>query len=213
MAFTSYTCIDDVIRKHKIRWQSGQVVTPDQTAPPFSATFRSELDINLRYLPPVRSEAGAGEVILFPILREVWKDYREVLSLFTHENLEYDSDLTGYPDYFVCPSSEFGPFYPTPPYLLVVEAKLDDFEKAWGQCLAAMLAAQKLNAAPDRPVYGIASNGRAWEFGVLLGAEFTRQWGPVAISVLDELGQSLHAVFRACRDMALARKAAAPANP
>jgi len=213
MAFTSYTSIDAVIKKHKIRWQAGTVVVPDKTAPLFSATFLAELDINLRDLPPARSETGAGEVILFPILREVWKEYRSILSLFTHESLEFDSDLCGYPDYFICPRSEFGPFYPQPPYLLVVEAKLDDFEKAWGQCLAAMLAAQKLNGAADRPVYGIASNGRAWEFGILLGLDFTRQWGPVALATLDILSQSLHTVFRACRDMALAAKAPTPANP
>lgn len=212
MAFTSYTCIDDVIRKHRVRWVPGRVVEPAADAPPFSEAFRAELDINLHDLPPVRSETGAGEVILFPILREVWKAYRSVLSLFTHEALTFDADLTGYSDYFVCPRSEFGPFYPQPPYLLVMEAKLDDFEKAWGQCLAAMLAAQKLNGTPDHPVYGIASNGRAWEFGILLGSQFTRQWEPVSISTYDTLSQTLHTVFRACRDMALAPPTPA-ANP
>lgn len=213
MAFTSYTCIDDVIRKHRVRWRSGQVVTPDPTAPPFSPAFHAELDISLNELPPARSEIGAGEVILFPILREVWKAYRPVLSLFTHEALDFDADLCGYPDYFVCPRSEFGPFYPQPPYLLVAEAKLDDFEKAWGQCLSAMLAAQKLNGTPDKPVYGITSNGRSWEFGSLLGLDFTRQWGPFALADRDRLSQALHAVFRACRDMALASGTPASAGP
>ena len=107
--------------------------------------------------------------------------------------------------------SEFGPFYPTTPYLLVVEAKLDDFRRAWGQCLAAMLAAQRLNGNPDQPVYGIATNGRAWEFGVLRGVEFTRDPQNVGLLNLDAVGQMLHAAFRACRD--LARAAPSPAAP
>src|SRR5581483_8858078 len=136
MAFTSYSSVNDVIARHKVRCVAGRVVTVDPTAPPFSAAFRSELHFNLTRLPPIRSETGAGEQILFPIIREVWRDYHTNLNLFSHELLSYDADLTGYPDYFVCKQSEFGTFYPTPPYRLVVEAKLDDFVKAWGQCLA-----------------------------------------------------------------------------
>jgi hypothetical protein len=213
MAFTSYTCIDDVIKKHKVRCIPGQAVIPASDAPPFEQHFRDDLAFNLSEFPLDRSETGAGEVLMFPILREVWKSYRPVLSLFSHESLEFDSDLTGVPDYFVCKRSEFGPFYPTPPYLLVVEAKLADFAKAWGQCLAAMLAAQKLNAAADRPVYGIATNGKSWEFGVLLGNEFTQQPQPAALLNLDELGQALHAIFRKCRDMALAHTSPTSTTP
>jgi hypothetical protein len=212
MAFTSYSSVNDVIARHKVRCVTGPVVTPDPTAPLFSAAFRAELQFNLTHLPPIRSETGAGEQILFPIIREVWRDYHTELNLFSHELLTFDADLMDYPDYFVCKQSEFGTFYPTPPYLLIVEAKLDDFVKAWGQCLAAMLAAQKLNGTPEQAVYGIATNGRAWEFGVLRHNEFTQQQEPFGLADLDDLGRALHAVFRACRDMALAHTAPAPSS-
>lgn len=211
MAFSNYTSIDDVISKHRVRWVAGPVVTPAADAPPFGDYFREELAFNLREFPTGRSEVGAGELVLFPILREVWKSYRPDLLLFTHEPLEYDADLTGVPDYFVCKRSEFGPFYPTTPYLLVVEAKLADFGKAWGQCLAAMLAARRLNGTPDQPVYGIATNGDTWQFGVLVGNELTRDTQSVSLHNLDSVGQMLHAVFRACRDLALAHTPAAAA--
>lgn len=213
MAFTSYTSINDVIDKHKIRCVPGPVVATAADAPPFGDYFVPELTFNLREFPLNHSEIGAGELLIFPLLREVWKTYRPDVSFFTHEPLEYDGDLCGVPDYFVCKRSEFGPFYPTPPYLLVVEAKLADFAKAWGQCLAAMLAAQKLNGTPDQPVYGIATNGRTWEFGVLRANEFVCDPEAVAIHTLDALRQALHAVFRACRDMALAPRAPAAAGP
>jgi hypothetical protein len=213
MAFTDYRAIDDVIRKHRIRCTSGRVVTPAADAPPFDDYFRGELDLTLREFPLNRSETGCGELVLFPLLREVWKTYRTALTLFTHEPLTGPGDLTGVPDYFVCQRSEFGPFYPEPPFLLVVEAKLDDFERGWGQCLAEMLAAQHLNGVPDQPVFGITTNGRSWEFGVLRGTDFVQQPDPVALFNLDTLGQALHAVFRACRDLALARRSPAPAAP
>jgi hypothetical protein len=213
MAFTDYKSIDAILKKHKLRLVSGSVVTPAPDAPVFSDYFRAELDLSLAYLTPGRSsEIGCGEILLFPILREVWKTYREELSLFTHEGLEFDDDLSGTPDYFVCKVTEYGRI-PDVPYLLVVEAKRDDFDRAWGQCVAAMLAAQKLNATPDLPVYGITTNGKAWEFGVLKHNEFTQQQEPIAVANLDSLRQALHAIFRACRDMALAHGAPAPTNP
>ena len=212
MAFTSYGRVEDVIRKHKIHCVSGRVVIPAADAPSFSEAFREELELNLTELCPGRSEVGSGEILLFPILREVWKCYRQYLSLFTHEALEFDSDLCGYPDYFVCRLSDYGRI-PEVPYLLVVEAKLDDFEKAWAQCLAAMLAAQKRNGTPEQPVFGIATNGKAWEFGVLRKTTFTQQPGPYALADLDRVGQALHAVFRECRDLAIAHNTPATVNP
>jgi hypothetical protein len=212
MAFNDYKCIDDVVKKHKLRMDQGTAIIPAIDAPLFSDYFRSELEFSLRRLPIGRSEFGAGEIILFPLLREVWKTYADNLSLFSHESLEYDNDLTGTPDYFVCRPSEYGPTIPEVPYLLVIEAKLDDFERAWGQCLAGMLAAQRLNGTPEQPVYGIATNSKTWEFGVLLGHEFTCDPNPIALHTLDQLRMALHGVFRACRDMALTNLATPTAN-
>jgi hypothetical protein len=204
MAFTNFTCVDDVVKKYKLTFIQGPLLPPDPTAPPFSEYFREELAFNLRKLPIGRSEIGAGEVLLFPILREVWKPYSDDLALFTHEGLTFDDDLTGTPDYFVCKVSEYGQTIPDVPSLLIAEAKLDDFERAWGQCSATMLAAQRLNQAPDVPVYGIATNGSSWQFGVLLGRELTVDPNATALSNLDTLSQRLHAVFRAVRAQALA---------
>lgn len=213
MAFTDYKTIDSILKKHKLKLVAGQVIAPAHDAPVFSDYFLAELNLSLQYLTPGRSsEIGCGEILIFPILREVWKTYREDLSLFSHKGLEFDDDLSGTPDYFVCKVTEYGRI-PDVPYLLVVEAKLDDFDKAWGQCVAAMLAAQKLNQAPDMPVYGITTNGKTWEFGMLKHNEFTQQQRPAALLDLDNLRQVLHAVLRACRDMALAHTTPAPTTP
>jgi hypothetical protein len=204
MAFANFACIDDVVKKYRLVFIQGPLLPPDPTAPLFSDYFREELAFNLRMLPIGRSEVGAGEVLLFPIIREVWKPYSKDLALFTHEGLTYDADLTGVPDYFVCKVSEFGQTIPDVPYLLVTEAKLDDFERAWGQCSAAMLAAQRLNQTAEMPIYGIATNGGSWQFGMLLGRELTVDPNATAISTLDVLSQRLHAMFRAVQAQAVA---------
>lgn len=204
MAFTSFTCIDAVVKKYKLTYVQGRLLPPDPTAPPLSQAFRDELEFNLQMLPVGRSEVGTGEVLLFPILREVWKPYAADLALFTHEGLTFDDDLSGTPDYFVCKVSEYGRTIPDIPVLLIAEAKLDDFEKAWGQCSAAMLAAQKLNGSLEVPVYGIATNGKEWQFGMLLGRVLTVDPNSVALATLDVVNQRIHAAFRAVQALAVA---------
>jgi hypothetical protein len=55
----------------------------------------------------------------------------------------------------------------TTPYILVSEAKKDDFEQGWGQCLMALKAASLLNEQNDYhlEMYGIVSSGKIGEFG------------------------------------------------
>ena len=149
MAFNSYTSIDHVVKKFKLKHIPAPLLPPGITAPTFDEHFLEDLKFDLRMLPVGRSEIGLGEILLFPILREVWKYDARDLALFSPEILSFDDDLTGTPDYLVCKISEYGRVIPNVPYLLVAETKLDDFEKAWGQCSAATLATQKLNQAPE----------------------------------------------------------------
>ncbi len=55
----------------------------------------------------------------------------------------------------------------TMPYIVVAEAKKDDFEQGWGQCLLALKTAHLLNAQQGEHVdlFGIVSSGKIWEFG------------------------------------------------
>ena len=204
MAFASFTCVDDVVKKYKLTYIHNRLLPPDPTAPPLGEAFREELDFNLQMLPIGRSEIGVGEVLLFPILREMWKPYAKDLALFTHEGLTFDDDLTGIPDYFVCKVSEYGRTILDVPSLLVSQARRDDFRLAWGQCSAAMLAAQKLNRTPELPVYGIATNGKEWQFGVLDGRVLTVDPNAVALATLDVLNQRIHAALRAVQAQAVA---------
>ena len=43
-------------------------------------------------------------------------------------------------------------------FFAVVEAKKDNFEEGWGQCLAELIAAQKLNGDQNNRLFGIVSN-------------------------------------------------------
>ncbi len=53
------------------------------------------------------------------------------------------------------------------PYLVLSEAKKEDFEQGWGQCLLGMKTCQILNTKDGYQfdMYGIVSTGMFWEFG------------------------------------------------
>ena len=83
---------------------------------------------------------------------------------------------------------------------MMVEAKKNDFEQGWGQCLAELVAAQKINADSESPVYGIVSDGILWQFGCLLGDTFTRNRTSFNVDDLSMLFHAIHTVFKAASE-------------
>jgi len=69
----------------------------------------------------------------------------------------------------------------------VVEAKRNDFVKGWGQCLAELVAIQKINDMPESAIYGIVTDGKLWQFGKLVQNLFTRNITVLTISELKKL--------------------------
>ncbi len=90
------------------------------------------------------------------------------------------------------------------PYVLVVEAKKDDFDGGWAQCLAAMLAAQRLNDRPTRVVYGCVCNGWLWHFGKLEEGRLTQEIRQFVLSDLPGLFAAWNYIFAQAKEQALA---------
>ena len=69
---------------------------------------------------------------------------------------------TGFVDYLIAKKRA----YLGPPLLCVVEAKKDDFEQGMAQCIVAMDACAWQNQQKGHvvAVYGIVTNGSAWQF-------------------------------------------------
>lgn len=200
MPFASYADISEVARAHQIRLQRSAFITPQASS--LSDYFRSELALTLSEVAYDGSEYAACETLIYPLLREIWKSYRQTLTLWSHPSLTFDADLCGAPDYIVARRSPLGPIVFDAPYFLVVEAKKDDFVRGWGQCLAAMLAAQKLNSLPGQTLYGVSTNGLAWQFGRLEKNVFTQEPEPFTLQAPDTLAAALHYVFSRCQDEA-----------
>lgn len=84
------------------------------------------------------------------------------------------------------------------PYLMIVEAKQDNFDEGWAECLAAMVAAPRLNE-PPQIVFGIVPNGEIWEFDQLNTNQFTKNSIIYPLQSLHRLFAVLNNVFSQCQ--------------
>ena len=115
--------------------------------------------------------------------------------------IAYDDVLSGTPDYFISTRSELGKLVVGAPLIMLVEAKKNDFEMGWGQCLAELVAAQKINEDMEHPVYGIVSDGTLWQIGHLVGETFTRNRTSFSVDNLPVLFGAIDSVFKAASEV------------
>ena len=113
------------------------------------------------------------------------------------------------PDYLIGKRSAVSVRYVEVPYAMVMEAKRNDFDAGWGQCLAAMHAAQRVNGEPAGVICGIVSDGDICRFGKLESGTLTHDPVAYQLAFLDKLLGALHCVLELCKRQVLSRADAA----
>ena len=193
MAFTNYKNIADVLKSFPLSYQEQDFIQKIEFK--CDEYFVSRLNTVIQEGIVFNSEYAICENIISPILTEVWRGYIQSFLIWSHQPLNYDENLSGVPDYVVAQRSPRGKVVLEKPYVIVVEAKKDNFEEGWGQCLAEMLAAQKLNNDSSKKLFGMVSNGKLWEFGVLQEEMFTKNRKYYVLDNLEELMGAVNFLF------------------
>jgi len=193
MFFNKYKSIADVLQEFPLTYKEKNFIEqiPIETDP----YFKNRLDFILAEGVVFNSEYAICESIIQPILVELWRKYADKLLLWSHQPLNYDDNLSGIPDYIVAQRSTRGKIILEQPYLIIVEAKKDNFEEGWGQCLAELVAAQKINNNQNSRLFGIVSNGKLWEFGLLQGIDFTKNVKYYVLEDLQALMEALDFIY------------------
>ena len=193
MAFTDFKSADEVQKAYQISYIEQDFITFTPRALP--EYFVREFEFNRENFDIFGSEASRCEAVIYPILREACKSFIQGYSLWSHKSISADAVLTGTPDYIVAKRSQLGKNVLDFPLVLVAEANQNDFVRGWGQCLAEMVAAQRLNGNQALPVYGIVTDGESWQFGQLVGAVFTRNYTRATIDRLEEVYGAVYGVI------------------
>ena len=185
MAFTDFKSADQVQKAYRIKYTESDFIKLASLSPP--KTFVLDYEFSKNNFDIFSSEASRCEAVIYPILREVCKQFVSQYSLWSHKSISADSTLTGTPDYIISRRSELGKNVLEYPIVVIAEAKQNDFVQGWGQCLAEMVAAQKLNNEETLAVYGIVTDAELWQFGKLQGKHFTKNYSRATIDNLDRV--------------------------
>lgn len=195
MAFTDVKSIMQVQEAYGIKYTQADYIQYADIEP--SSSFLEEFAFSQRHINVFASEAARCENVIYPILREVYKKYADAFTLWSHQSISCDAQLNGTPDYLISTKSALGKTVLESPIIVVVEAKRSDFIEGWGQCLAELVAAQRINNDNAIPVYGIVTDGALWEFGKLEENLFTQNETVLAVSdlkkVFGAIGYLMHA--------------------
>lgn len=198
MAFTDFKSADAVQKAYQIRYVEQNFLTFTPKSPP--ASFVREFEFNRENFDIFSSEASRCEAVIYPMLREVCKSFVQDYSLWSHKSISADDILNGTPDYVVAKRSQLGKNVLDYPLILIAEAKQNDFARGWGQCLAEMIAAQRLNShsegyTPAQSVYGIVTDAEIWQFGKLTDSLFIKNIARAKIDNLDEVFGSVFEIM------------------
>ena len=193
MAFSDYRNIAQVQKEFGIIYREESFILAEAREP--SAFFREEFAFNRENIDIFTSEASRTDLVITPILREIYKEFHTLFSFWIQKPLAYNEKLTGAPDYMIATRSALGKTVLELPLVIIVEAKKNDFEQGWGQCLAELVTAQKLNGDANRPVYGIVTDGELWKFGTLMGDIFISNQDSYTVGDMAALFGALHFIF------------------
>lgn len=185
MAFADFKSVAQVQEKYNIRYAEEDFLEYRELSPP--ETFLNEFEFSLRNMDVFTSEASRCENVIYPILREIYKSFVERYALWSHKAITYNGDLTGIPDYIISTKSDLGKTVLGLPIVVVTEARQNNFTEGWVQCLAEMLASQKINREDRLPVYGIVTDGEVWQIGRLVKDLFTKNRTRLTVDDIDRL--------------------------
>lgn len=189
MAFSDFKNIAEVQQRYNISYREEKFLPAASLTLP--ETFLADFLFFQANLDVFSSEAARSEVIISPLLREIYKRHYEKCAFWIQKSIAYDSVLCGTPDYIFSGKSNLGKTVLEKPLLIVVEAKRNDFEQGWGQCLAELVAAQKINGEATRSVYGIVTDGNLWQFARLTENELVRDPENFTIDQITHLSSAL----------------------
>ncbi|MBW4508827.1 MAG: hypothetical protein KME64_20275 [Scytonematopsis contorta HA4267-MV1] len=132
-----------------------------------SETLKAILSDYIPLATSIGTEKARSEFLIAPVLADVRKLLNNQISLFSGNEFNVDprKGLQGFCDYIFSMSKE--QLFISAPVMFVVEAKKEDINSGFGQCVAAMIAAQLFNQAQGSEkerIYGSVTTGTNWRF-------------------------------------------------
>ena len=171
MAYNSFT-LDRVCRTFSLELNEYENLFGSLTEIAVSPSFRAVLDDNVPLAVAVHSEKARAELIVAPVLLEIWRLTGRRIGFFPgiEFNVAPEKGLNGFCDYIFSRSPHQLVLYA--PVMAIVEAKNEDVKSGLGQCAAVMVAARLFNEREGEgpsTIHGAVTTGTNWHFLELEG--------------------------------------------
>ncbi|HEY3788116.1 MAG TPA: hypothetical protein VGL71_04635 [Urbifossiella sp.] len=189
MAFGDFK-YPDVLQQFGLTFQNADDLFAGVPPVPINPALGQWLPITLPLASTLSTEKARSEWMVAPVLADFWSRYHGRIGLFSGVsfNADPDSGLNGYCDYLLSLSPQ--QIVITPPVMVAFEAKNEDINGGLGQCVAAMVGAQRYNRrhnAPAERIFGCVTSGTAWRFLRLTGSTLTLGLREFGITEVDRL--------------------------
>ncbi len=167
MPYSEFTTITKASEAFGLTTVEGRQFVPEIELIKPSAQLVGYLSEVLPLAIATGSEKARSELIITPILLEVWRILEKQIGIFSGEDFDVDSSvgLNGRCDFLLSRSPKLIEI--DAPAVVIVEAKKADLRTGIGQCVAEMVAAQRFNKAKNKSVntiYGTVTSGTQWRF-------------------------------------------------
>jgi hypothetical protein len=122
-------------------------------------------DLNEAKEFPMFSEKAKSELMITPILKEIKRNNKDKITIFSGFTFNVNESLTGICDYLFTKIPDSVEI--KSPVFCLVEAKNRAIEEGFGQCAGEMYAASLFNkqeGVTETDIYGCVTNGYDWLF-------------------------------------------------
>ena len=189
MAYNDFS-LDAVKQQFGLQTQEQEDLFATVAPYPISDLLRQTLALNVPLALAMATEKARSELIIMPLLLEVYRQAQQGFSFFSgiEFNVDFDLGLRGTCDYLLSLSPER--LTVEAPVVAIVEAKRDNISSGIGQCLAEMVAAQTFNERRGNAlpvVYGVVTTGTNWKFLRLSGLVASIDLSEYYINAVDHI--------------------------
>lgn len=120
----------------------------------------------------INTEKARSEMIIAPVLLELRRKLKHQISLFSGVDftVDFSQGLNGICDFIISKNPE--QLFIRQPIITIVEAKNENLNSGFGQCIAEAIAAQIFNQQEGNEIsviYGVVTIGTIWRFLKLVG--------------------------------------------
>jgi hypothetical protein len=171
MSYSSFT-LEELKAKFGVEQELVSKIFSDVKKKSPSSWLTSILERTVPFALMNNSEKARSEYIIAPVFFELHQQSNKQLSVFSgiKFNVDRKKGLVGECDFLVSRSENQS--FLEAPVVVAVEAKKQDFQQGFVQCIAEMIAAREFNEQRNQNteiIFGCVTIGNGWQFLYLKG--------------------------------------------